>query len=271
MTPRSTTNHGAARPLRNEARAAPERGARSIAYRAIRDDITDGSLLPGHWVREGTLAEQLGVSRTPVREALNALAAEGLVEIVRHRGARVASWTVRDVDEVYSLRALLEGEGARLAVSRATGAVLQEIRRQDHHFETAARELSDLRAEGGGHDAPAQRALDAAVEANGALHRAVLEAADSPRLVALLGAVSSAPRVQQAFHHYTDADLSRSIAGHHDIVLGIERGDASLAEAAMRSHILGARHAAARGASEARAQFGCDGAQDGWDQHRHAP
>lgn len=266
MTPRSTTSHGSVRPARDEARAAPDPGARSIAYRAIRDDITDGSLLPGHWVREGPLAEQLGVSRTPVREALNALAAEGLVEIVRHRGARVASWTVRDVDEVYSLRALLEGEGARLAVSRASESVLREIREQDRLFEAAARELSDLRADGRG--ARAQRALDAAVEANGALHRAVLEAADSPRLVALLGAVSSVPRVQQAFRHYTDADLSRSIAGHHDIVVGIERGDAPLAEAAMRSHILGARHAAALGASDTAAQIGRSAARDGWDRAR---
>lgn len=260
MTPHSTTGH-----------VPPDPGARSVAYRAIRDDIADGSLLPGQWVREGPLAEQLGVSRTPVREALNALAAEGLVEIVRHRGARVASWTVRDVDEVYSLRALLEGEGARLAVTRASYEAFQEIQRQDRLFEVAARELSDLRAGGQGHGAPAQRALDAAVAANGALHRAVLEAADSPRLVALLGAVSSAPRVQQAFHHYTDADLSRSITGHHDIVVGIERGDAPLAEAAMRSHILGARHAAARGASEVPAQIGCRGARDGWGRRHSAP
>lgn len=238
-------------PASEEQRSGPEYGARSAAYRRIRDDIVEGRLPPGQWVREGPLAEQLGVSRTPVREALNALAAEGLVEIVRHRGARVSSWTVRDVDEVYSIRAVLEGEGARLAVARASEEAVASLREHDRRFEEAARELSLLRAEGRGLDAGAARALDAAVEANGALHRGVLEAADSPRLLSLLGALSSAPRVQQAFRYYTDADLSRSIVGHHDIVLGIECGDAPLAEAAMRSHILAARHAAARSARTA--------------------
>ncbi|MCD2196887.1 GntR family transcriptional regulator [Actinomycetospora endophytica] len=230
---------------------APESGARSVAYRRIRDDIVEGSLPPGRWVREGPLADQLGVSRTPVREALNALAAEGLVEIVRHRGARVCSWTVRDVDEVYRLRAMLEGEGARLAVTRADTAALRALRDQDRRFERAATELSGLRAAGHGGSEAADAALSDAVEANGALHRGVLEAADSPRLLALLSSLSSSPRVRQAFHHYTDADLARSISGHHDIVLGIERGDEALAESAMRSHILGARHAAARSASDA--------------------
>lgn len=229
---------------------APVHGARTAAYRRIRDDIGSGSLAPGEWVREGTLADTLGVSRTPVREALNALAAEGVVEIVRHRGARVSSWTVRDVDEVYSLRALLEAQAARLAVERAGPHVAGELARHELRFAAAGRELSALRAAGLGEGAGAETALAAAVEANGALHRAVVEAADSPRLSSLLASVSSTPLVTLAFHHYTDDDLARSRAGHRDIVLGLEHRDPALAEAAMRSHILGARHAAARSATE---------------------
>lgn len=229
----------------------PPDGARSAAYRRIRADIADGSLGPGEWVREGPLAEMLGVSRTPVREALNALAAEGLVEIVRNRGARVCAWTTRDVDEVYSLRGLLEGEGARLAVERATPEVISDLRRDAERFEVAAGELSRLRAAGDGDGPDAEAALRSAVAANGALHRGVMDAAQSPRLAALLSSVSSTPLVELAFHHYTDADLARSTAGHRDIVLGIELRDAALAETAMRSHILGARHAAARSASDA--------------------
>jgi DNA-binding GntR family transcriptional regulator len=226
-------------------------GARSVAYERIRAEIADGTIAPGDWVREGPLAELLGVSRTPVREALNALAAEGLVEIVRNRGARVSSWTVRDVDEVYSLRGLLEGEGARLAVERATPEVVGELRGHAERFEVAAGELSRLRAAGDADGPAAEDALRDAVAANGALHRGVMAAARSPRLAALLASVSSTPLVELAFHHYTDADLARSVAGHGDVVLGIERRDAPLAQAAMRSHILGARHAAARSASDA--------------------
>lgn len=222
-------------------------GARTQAYRRIRSDIAAGALVPGSWVREGPLADTLGVSRTPVREALNALAAEGLVEIVRHRGARVSSWTRRDVDEVYSLRALLEGEGARLAAERADASVIASLSEHDRAFAAAAAELSELR--GAGHDEEA--AVARAVEANGALHREVMAAADSPRLASLLASVSSTPLVALAFGHYADADLARSVAGHHDLVLGIEHRDAALAESAMRSHILGARHAAARSATDA--------------------
>lgn len=242
----------------------PLRGARTAAYQRIRDDIGNGALAPGEWVREGTLADTLGVSRTPVREALNALAAEGVVEIVRHRGARVSRWTARDVDEVYSLRALLEGQAARLAVERAAPEVARELAQHEQRFADAGGALSALRAAGHGEGRSAEQALDAAVEANGAFHRVVVEAADSPRLGALLASVSSAPLVTLAFQHYTDDDLARSRAGHRDVVLGLEHRDPSLAEAAMRSHILGARHAAARSAAEpsGRARAG-PGAQKG--------
>lgn len=225
-------------------------GARAAVYERIRENIANGTLPPGEWIREGPLADALGVSRTPVREALNALAAEGVVEIVRHRGARVSSWTVRDVEEVYNLRALLEGEGARLAAERAEPELLAELRGHEQGFAAASQELSELRACGRGISDAAERALAAAVEANDALHRGVLEAAASPRLVVLLASVSSAPLVTLAFRYYSDADLARSRAGHHDIMLALEQRDLTLAEAAMRSHILGARHAAARSASD---------------------
>lgn len=230
---------------------APARGARGAAYHWIRQEIAGGSLPPGGWIREGQLAEVLGVSRTPVREALNALAAEGVVEIVHNRGARVSAWTVRDVDEVYSLRALLEGEGARRAAANPSPQVISELHVHDRAFAAACERLSELRAEGRGETAAAEKALDEAVAANGAFHRTVLDAADSARLAALLDSVSSTPLVTQAFHHYSDADLRRSTAGHHDIVLAFENRDPGLAEAAMRSHILGARYAAAQSASDA--------------------
>nr|WP_255426334.1 GntR family transcriptional regulator [Pseudonocardia sp. C8] len=225
-------------------------GARGAAYNWIRQGIAVGMLTPGEWIREGTLAEALGVSRTPVREALYALAADGVVEIVHNRGARVAEWTLKDVDEVYSLRALLEGEGARLAASNPTPAVLEQLRQHDRAFAEAGDRLSALRRSGKAATADAEEALDAAVEANGAFHRLVIEASGSPRLGALLASISSTPLVTRAFHHYSDADLRRSTAGHHDIVLALERADPVLAESAMRTHILGARHAAAHTATD---------------------
>ena len=91
-----------------------------MAYDSIKDGITSGVISPGEWLREYAVASSLGLSRTPVREALRALAAEGIVELEHNRGARVIAWTSEDIDEVYRLRALLEGFGATLAARHAT-------------------------------------------------------------------------------------------------------------------------------------------------------
>lgn len=212
--------------------------AQRAAYQALRDRIGAGSLPPGAWLREAALAESLGMSRTPVREALRALAAEGVVEVVRHRGARVTPWTAEDIDEVYRLRALLEGYGARLAARAASPEDVGRLARLADAFEESLRA-----ARPGG-------SFDAAVACNNDFHRAVLEASGSSRLGALLGVISSVPLVQQAFQHYTDDDRRRSVLQHRDVVTAIQRRDEDLAETAMRTHILAARYSAAHVADE---------------------
>ena len=77
------------------------------AYEAIRDGIVGGELPVGGRLREEELAGTIGVSRTPVREALRRLDAEGLVEFSPHRGAQVASWSDQDLDEIFGLRGVL--------------------------------------------------------------------------------------------------------------------------------------------------------------------
>jgi DNA-binding GntR family transcriptional regulator len=104
----------------DRAEAAAPRANTRLAYDAIRARIVDGEVAPGQWLRESTVADSLGLSRTPVREALRMLATEGVIEMVPNRGARVVSWTPADIDEVYRLRALLEGHGAALAARAAT-------------------------------------------------------------------------------------------------------------------------------------------------------
>src|SRR3712207_8244510 len=78
-----------------------------------------GDLVPGARLGEVELADRLGVSRTPVREALSRLAAEGLVQVVPNRGARVATWTVAELEGVFDLRAVLEPRLTALAVPNA--------------------------------------------------------------------------------------------------------------------------------------------------------
>src|SRR5215218_1432465 len=92
------------------------------ALSELRELILGGALTAGTRLGEVELAERLGVSRTPVREALGRLAAEGLVEIVPNRGARVASWTVAELEGVFDLRSALEPRITALAVPRADAA-----------------------------------------------------------------------------------------------------------------------------------------------------
>ena len=92
------------------------------AYLAIRERITAGALQRGARIHQEDLAEELGVSRTPVREALRRLAAEGLVEMRTNRGARVADVGGEDMRAAYEARLVIEPGAARLAARRAPTA-----------------------------------------------------------------------------------------------------------------------------------------------------
>lgn len=206
--------------------------SRETAYVALRARIAAGQLSPGTWLREASLAAELGLSRTPVREALRTLAAEGLVELVHNRGARVVPWTPDDVDETYRLRALLEGEAAGLAARRATAEHVAAMARAQETYEQSI--------EAG---APAvERAA-----CNDTFHAAVVAASGSTRLPVLLALVTSPPLVAQAIGSYSADDLRRSVLQHRDVLAGVQQGDEALAVAAMRSHILAARYVAMRG------------------------
>src|SRR6478735_80433 len=146
---------------------APRANTR-LAYDAIRARIMTGEVAPGQWLRESTVADSLRLSRTPVREALRMRATEGVVEMVPNRGARVISWTPADIDEVYRLRALLEGHGAALAASAATDEHVSRIRHVGELYERA------IESAGPGHDDAARW--------NNEFHAAILAASGSPRL-----------------------------------------------------------------------------------------
>ena len=90
----------------------------------LRQAIVDHELEPGRRISEDELAAQMGVSRGPIREALARLEREGLITLERHRGARVASWSEQDIDEIYSMRSVLEGLAIEWACKNATVADL---------------------------------------------------------------------------------------------------------------------------------------------------
>jgi len=203
-----------------------------VAYAALREQIGAGELEPGTWLREHTVATSLGLSRTPVREALRLLAAEGAVELVHNRGARVVSWSAEDIDEAYRLRALIEGYGAGLAAARADSACVAELRELQERYERAPDE----------HDPRAA----ASARCNDDFHAAVLAASGSARLPVLVAMVSSAPLVRRVLRSYDDDDRKRSVLAHRDVITAIANGDEALATSAMSSHILAARYSALR-------------------------
>jgi DNA-binding GntR family transcriptional regulator len=195
---------------------------------AVRELIVHGDLPPGARLGEVELADRLGVSRTPVREALGRLASEGLVEIVPNRGARVSSWTVAELEAVFELRAALEPRLAALAVARATAADAADLERLARAMERA------------GAPGP-HRDLDALVPLNRAFHGRLVELADRPAMAAALAGAVHAPIVVRNFHSYDGASLARSLAHHLEIVAAVRAGDPDWAAAVMTAHIHNAR------------------------------
>ena len=194
------------------------------AWEVIRDGILRGTYSPGEHLKEEELAAQAGVSRTPVREALRRLIREGLVEHAPNVGTRVIRWTEKELEDVFELRALLEGHAAARAAMEISSEQLAELRR-------LASEMESLAAQGGEdvHDPIAQR--------NRSFHRLILEVGGGPRLGDLLSTVVSIPVLLRTFRRYTDHELRRSMQHHRELIESIEAGDGVWARAVMQAHL----------------------------------
>lgn len=203
---------------------------------AVRELILRGDFPAGARLGEVELAERLGVSRTPVREALGRLAAEGLVEIVPNRGARVASWTVAELEGVFDLRTALEPRLTALAIPHATAADLAAL-------DELARAMITVGAPGPDQD------LDAVVPLNREFHGRLVALADQPAMASALAAAIHAPIVLRNFHTYDEESLRRSLAHHVEIVAAVRAGDPTWAQAVMTAHIRNARAVMVRAAA----------------------
>jgi len=193
------------------------------AARSLRDEILSGVFPSGARLGEAELATRLSVSRTPIREALSRLAAEGLVELQPNRGARVASWSTEQLREIFELRLLLEPVAVRMAVPKLDPAQLDEL---DELAAEMMRRGSDLTA---------------MVELNRRFHGIFIAAAGSAPLAAGLRGVTHAAVVHQNFHHYTADAMRRSLHHHVEMVAAARAGDGDWAEAIMRAHLYNAR------------------------------
>ena len=206
------------------------------ALTELRELILGGALTPGARLGEVELAERLGVSRTPVREALSRLAAEGLVEVAPNRGARVATWTVAELEGVFDLRISLEPQLTGFAVPNATTADIAEL-------DGLAHRMVEVGSPG------PQQDLDALVPLNRAFHDRLVALAAHPTLATALAAAIHPPIVRRNFHAYDPESLRRSLAHHLEIVAALRARDPEWARAVMTAHISNARAVMVRAAT----------------------
>jgi DNA-binding GntR family transcriptional regulator len=177
-------------------------------YRAVRARILDGSLEPGEFVREKDL-EAMGVSRTPIREALGRLSSEGFLERLPHRGFRVPEESLGNLLELYPIVASLELLAGRLALERFTPADLEELKAVNRRL-AEARDRGDVRA---------------MLEQNTRFHRLISERGGNRRLVMLLDDLrSQLTRLELWYYSHQDR-TQRSIREHEEIIAAIEAGD----------------------------------------------
>jgi len=203
----------------NAAAQEPAR-ASDLAYQTIRTEIMSGERPENSWLREEDLADELGVSRTPVREALRRLAAEGVVRHEPNRGVRVESWSSSQVDEIFALRSVLEPLACSMAAGtgHADTEVLHGLAR-DMDAAAARRDYTEL------------------TRLNNEFHRQIVQASGSSRLIGIIASLIEIPLVHRTFERYSARSLQRSLAHHHELVEALAAGDAAWAESVMRSHV----------------------------------
>lgn len=171
-------------------------------YAAIRDRIIAGELEAGHFAREQEISEAMGVSRTPVREALGRLATEGLLERLPHRGFRVPQESISRLLEVYPIVSALELLAGQLAFPKTSDADLDELRGLNRRLAAAGEEGE----------------VDRAIELNDRFHHLIAEASRNQRLVALLDDLRTQLRPLETWY-YSDTEHTRKSVEEHDALI----------------------------------------------------
>lgn len=187
----------------------------------IREMIFSGELAAGERMPEKHLCQRLGVSRTPLREALKVLASEGLLELLPNRGARVSRLTTDDVDEMFPVMGALEGLAGELACERISDAEIDEIRAL--HYQMASHHKRE--------------ALNEYFQLNQRIHARILEAAGNATLRNIY--MSLTARIRMARYQ---ANLSRerwndAMAEHEEILQALAARDGQRLAMVLRKHL----------------------------------
>lgn len=211
------------------ARIAPTALYQEVAER-LRQRIFAHELTPGTWIDEQKLAEHYGISRTPLREALKVLAAEGLVELKPRRGCYVIELSPQDLDEIFPLMALLEGRATHEAVEKAKPDDIRALANIHLQLEQSATEsrITDF------------------FETNQAFHKRLLELADNRWLLSMIQDLRKVLKLSRLHSLSLHGRLNQSLEEHRRIMAAIEARDVAKAEQEMHDHILAGREALAK-------------------------
>lgn len=198
---------------------------RGKVFRRLREDILSGAYQEGDELREITIGEELGVSRTPVREALRQLELEGLVNIIPNKGAYVTGISRKDVADIYQIRSMLEGMCAKWATENITSKQIEELE------EVLLLSEFHLHKKDGGQ-------AEQVTELDGKFHKVLYEASNSRILEHVLSDFHKYVQMARAMSVGEKNRAKKSIQEHREILEAIKKHDGELAERLANRHIL---------------------------------
>lgn len=194
---------------------------RNKVFNYIKSQIINGAYGPGETLLESRLADELGVSRTPIREAIRLLEMEGLVETTTKKGATVLGISKQDVEDIYMIRQLVEGLAARWAAERLTAAELKELQK--------THELMEFYAQ--------KHEVEEIAELDNKFHQMIYEAAGSKILYLTLHNLHQYVQIARLKSLSVQNRLPQTLAEHHAVIKAFETKDASQAEKALAEHV----------------------------------
>jgi DNA-binding GntR family transcriptional regulator len=187
----------------------------------LRERIFSGSLAPGGFIDEPALCAELSISRTPLREALKVLTAEGLVRHEPRRGCFVSQITEQDLDEIFPVIALLEGRCAYEAARNATDADLAALEQLHDRLQRHAK----------------AKRINEYYETNFAIHEAIIVLANNRWLAQVIGDLRKIVKLARLQQLHAPGRLEQSLSEHLAVYAALKARDAEGAEAAMRTHL----------------------------------
>ena len=193
----------------------------------LRTMLVEGQIAPGAKLNERELCEKLRVSRTPLREAIKLLAAEGLVDLLPNRGAVAVKLTEADVLNTFEVLAMMEGMSGELAAQRITDAELAELRAL--HFEMLA--------------CHARRDLSGYYRLNALIHTGINEAARNPVLATTYRSINARVQSLRFRTNQDDAKWAHAVQEHEQMIAALQARDAPALRQVLEGHVLRKRDA----------------------------